>query len=233
MPITNPSAISALPSAPSAFAPGTFDVLADIFLSALPTFASQCNAAATALYDNAVDTINTKMTWQGTWSSATTYYAYAVVAHSGATYMCLLTHTNQTPPNATYWVELVSAGPLFDPSLGPMTVGGRITVNGGIREKKVNVTASNIDTAAGAIFVKTIAANTTFTVSNVPATGTSTSFMLELTNAGAYTLTWWSGVKWVAGTAPSLTASGTDVLSFYTYDGGSTWRGTIVARDIR
>jgi hypothetical protein len=32
-------------------------------------------------------------------------------------------------------------------------------------------------------------------------------------------------VKWPGGTAPTLTSSGVDMLTFTTYDGGTTWFG--------
>lgn len=46
----------------------------------------------------------------GAWSGATAYTVGDVVALSGASYVCVLDHTNHTPPNATYWQLLASAG---------------------------------------------------------------------------------------------------------------------------
>lgn len=100
-----------------------------------------------------------------------------------------------------------------------------------LKEIKTAVGASDIDLSAGNYFTKTISANTTFTVSNAPASGTAASFILELTNGGSNTVTWFSGVKWAGGTAPTLTASGVDILSFYSHDGGVTWRGLVLAKD--
>jgi len=68
-------------------------------------------------------------------------------------------------------------------------------------------------------------------VSNVAASGNVSSFILELTNGGSATVTWWAGIKWAGGTVPALTASGTDILGFYTRDGGTTWRGTMMSKD--
>ena len=101
----------------------------------------------------------------------------------------------------------------------------------GLREARVAMDASDIDTRAGNYFTKTISGATTLTVSNVPAAGTAAAFVLELTNGGSATITWWSGMKWSGGTAPTLTASGLDILSFYTHDGGTTWRGMLVSKD--
>jgi hypothetical protein len=103
----------------------------------------------------------------------------------------------------------------------------------GLKETRVAVPASNIDLSAGNYFTRTISGTTTLTYSNVPATGTTASFILELTNGGSATVNWFAGMTWAGGTAPTLTASGVDVLGFYTFDGGTTWRGLVLATDIK
>lgn len=99
------------------------------------------------------------------------------------------------------------------------------------KEVKTAIAASNIDLSLGNYYSKTISGTTTFTVSNVPTTGTASAFVLELTNGGSATVNWWAGVKWAYGAAPVLTLSGVDVLAFYTFDGGTTWRGFLLAKD--
>lgn len=103
----------------------------------------------------------------------------------------------------------------------------------GTKEVQVAIAASNIDLSLGNWFIKTITTNTTFTVSNVPASGTTANLVLDLTNGGSAVITWWSGVKWAGGTAPTLTAAGRDALGFYTYDGGATWTGLVLGKDIK
>lgn len=103
----------------------------------------------------------------------------------------------------------------------------------GLKETKVAMAANAIDLALANYFTKTIATATTFTISNVPATGTVASFILDLTNGGAGTITWWAGMKWAGGTAPTLTAAGRDSLGFFTHDGGTTWTGLILGKDIK
>lgn len=88
------------------------------------------------------------------------------------------------------------------------------------------LSGSAVSFADGCVFTKTISANTTLTFTGVPS-GKAATFNLILTNGGAYTVTWPASVKWTDGTAPDLTASGTDVLTFLTPDGGTTWYGTI------
>lgn len=94
------------------------------------------------------------------------------------------------------------------------------------------VTASNlaagtaINTSTANYFYKTISGLTTFTFATSATSGTqSAGFVLELTNGGAFAVTWPASVKWPAGTAPTLTASGVDVLVFITDDAGTVWRG--------
>ncbi|KUJ73935.1 hypothetical protein AVO42_00495 [Thiomicrospira sp. XS5] len=85
-----------------------------------------------------------------------------------------------------------------------------------------------IDAESADIFRFTVTADTTFSVSNLPAE--PISFVLEITNGGAYTIGWWPGVTWSDGIPPVLTASGTDVLGFYHADG--VWRGLKMAKGV-
>jgi hypothetical protein len=115
----------------------------------------------------------------------------------------------------------------------------RISSNGvtkfsrGVEETRVAVSASEIDLAAGNYFTKTISGATTFTVANVAASGTVSAFVLDLTNGGSAAVTWFSGVKWPGGTAPTLTASGRDVLGFFTHDNGTNWNAFVLGLDVK
>lgn len=91
----------------------------------------------------------------------------------------------------------------------------------------VAMSAGVIDVSAGMVFAKTITADTTISFSNVPANPAATCVTLILANGGAYTVTWPSSVKWNGGTAPDLTASGADVLTFLIVGGGTTCYGTV------
>ena len=110
---------------------------------------------------------------------------------------------------------------------------GGVDIATGLREAKVTMGANDVDLRAGNYFTKTISTTTTLTVSNVPASGTAASFILDLTNGGSATITWWSGTKWVGGTSPTLTAAGRDVLGFFTHDGGTTWSGLVLGKDVK
>ena len=84
---------------------------------------------------------------------------------------------------------------------------------------------TNIDCSLGNSFSKTVTGNFTQTFSNVPASGNACVIVIKLTNAGAFTITWPTSIKWANGTAPTFTASGTDTVVLYTISGGTTWYG--------
>ena len=83
-----------------------------------------------------------------------------------------------------------------------------------------------LDIALGNVQTATVDTSTnTFTFDNPSVTGKSCSFTLILTNGGSQTVTWPASVDWAAATAPTLTASGVDVLTFMTVDNGTIWYG--------
>jgi hypothetical protein len=92
-------------------------------------------------------------------------------------------------------------------------------------ETKVAMAAHAVDLSLGNVQTYTLSGNQTLTFTNPPATGTSGSFTLIVTNGGSATLTWPPAVDWAAATAPTLTAAGIDVLVFTTIDGGTIWYG--------
>jgi hypothetical protein len=105
------------------------------------------------------------------------------------------------------------------------------TFGAAVYEDFNTIAASNIDLSLGNYYSRTISGATTLTVSNTPAAPFVASFILELTNGGSAAITWWAGVRWAGGTAPTLTAAGLDLLGFYTRDGGLTWRGMMLSKD--
>jgi hypothetical protein len=95
-------------------------------------------------------------------------------------------------------------------------------------ETKVAMAAHAVDLELGNVFTYTLSGGQTVTFTNPPASGTAGSFTMIVTNGGSATLTWPTSVDWPAATAPTLTASGVDVLFFTTIDGGTIWYGTAV-----
>jgi len=115
------------------------------------------------------------------------------------------------------------------PSTGTFTT----LLSTAMRETKTTTVTSNLNLANGNYFSHTVSGSTTFTVSNVPTAGTAVSLIFDITNGGSAAITWWANVKWPGGSAPTLTASGRDVLGFYTYDNGTTWSGFVLGRDVK
>jgi hypothetical protein len=106
-----------------------------------------------------------------------------------------------------------------------------------MRETKTNVSlvlgVATLNLNNGNYFTYTVPGTISFAVTNVPATNTAVSLILDLTNGGSGTMIWWPNVKWSGGTAPTLTVSGRDILGFYTYDNGTTWNGLVLGKDMK
>ena len=99
----------------------------------------------------------------------------------------------------------------------------RLDISGNYAQNIVAVPSLDVDCANGNYFTKTIAADSTFTFSNAPATR-AFAYTLELTHTSG-AVTWPAAVKWPANTAPTLTAGKTHIFIFVTDDSGTTWRG--------
>jgi len=108
------------------------------------------------------------------------------------------------------------------------TLNAGLTVDGPYKQAAEAVSALDIDLSTGNYFTKTINANSTFTFSNPPASGTVGSFTLELTHTSG-TVTWPASVKFPADTAPTLTTGKTHLFVFVTDDGGTRYRGAALA----
>lgn len=158
-------------------------------------------------------------TWLGTPSSANLASAITDETGSGA----LVFGTNPTLTGATLAGALagadntVSRVNLLDYGEVTNAIG---SVGGGTQD--IDLTLGNCITAT----VDT--STTTFTFSNPTASDDMCGFVLILTNGGSQTVNWPASVDWPSATAPTLTASGVDILVFMTVDGGTTWLGNLV-----
>ena len=99
-------------------------------------------------------------------------------------------------------------------------------------------TALTLDLRNGNVFTATLTGNATITLSNPIATGSS-SLTLILTNDGTAgrTVAWSGGSFLFPGGAASLsrttTANAVDIWAFFTPNGGTTWYGNIVMKDVK
>ena len=90
----------------------------------------------------------------------------------------------------------------------------------------------DIDLALGNSISGTVdTGTTTFTFSNPTASDEGCGFTLVLTNGLSQTVNWPASVDWAGGTAPTLIASGVDILTFWTIDGGTIWHGMLASAD--
>ena len=108
------------------------------------------------------------------------------------------------------------------------TFNAGVSIDGPYEQAVEAVAALDIDLSTGNYFTKTINANSTFTFSNPPASGTVGSFTLELTHTSG-TVTWPASVKWPSDTAPTLTPGKTHIFVFITDDNGARYRGAALA----
>ena len=110
---------------------------------------------------------------------------------------------------------------------GAETITGVKTFNKNWFENVSALTGNQVDVSEASFFTKTITADTTLSFTGVP-TGKAAVFTLMLTNGGAYDVTFPNNVVWYSGEQPELQETGTDSLTFFTPDGGTTWYNTDV-----
>ena len=110
------------------------------------------------------------------------------------------------------------------------TVSTSLDVDGAYTSSVSSVAALDIDLSASNYFTKTIAGDSTFTFSNPPTSGTVGSFTLEV-NYSSGNITWPGSVYWNGNgqTAPDITAGKVQLYMFVTRDGGTTYRGALLA----
>jgi len=127
-----------------------------------------------------------------------------------------------TDSKITMGDNLIETPELIDYAESVNAIGG---TGGGTQS--LNIALGNVQTA-------TVDTSTnTFTFDNPSVTGKSCSFTLILTNGGSQTVVWPTTVQWAGGTAPTLTTSGRDVLTFMTIDAGAaTWYGFAAGLDM-
>ena len=88
-----------------------------------------------------------------------------------------------------------------------------------------------VDMAVANVWNVTQTGSTTYTFSNPAASGTASNFLIAIKQggAGSYTATWPASVKFPNGSTPvlSTTVGKVDILNFITFDGGTTYYGSL------
>lgn len=127
-------------------------------------------------------------------------------------------YTNDQNLQATADAALPAAGGTMTGNVDLTTATMATTAKGSVSG------AVTLDLSASDHFSLTVGgAITSITLSNVPASPKVTALLLEITNGGAFTITWPTSFKFPSGTAPALTASGVDLMGLVTRNGGTSW----------
>ena len=94
--------------------------------------------------------------------------------------------------------------------------------------QQVQGAAWDLDASAARFFHGRVNSNTVIDVINPPDADQFVALALEITNGGAFGVTWANKIRWPAAVAsPPLVVNGTDLIVLYTHDGGVTWHGLL------
>ena len=143
--------------------------------------------------------------------------------------------------NGSDFVNLTPAATGFLPTTGGTMTGLLTTKELALTKTAPSISAGvlTLDCSLSNTFAVSLnAAITSFTVSNIPTSGSYYEFNLEFTADGTARCVTWTfssvAVKWPGGTAPTLTSTSgkKDTFVFYTYDAGATWLGFVAGQNL-
>ena len=140
-----------------------------------------------------------------------------------------------------HWNESDGAWKILYNNLPANVVMGNITAN--FKSTKDFIASSttggaiSVDLSTSNWFKYTLSSSAVFTFINAPSDGLAKTFSLVLIQdgTGGRTITFANTVYWSGGAIPPATtgASSKDLWTFTTYDGGSTYVGTLAVKDFR
>lgn len=204
---------------------GTVNIDCNLFASALPTGANNNISTSDTLINASVIRMQLAGAFQTAQSNGNQalLQAYDV---DDATYRTFLTlQAGNTPSCAiakptdgtlTLNQALISGEALASTNLGTLTTGTTTLNLSTAQVFRASVTASN---------------TITFAFSNPPSSGTNAS-ILRLTNGGSGTIIWPANTDFAGGVAPSLSATGTDLLGLYYDDVITQWMVFVIGLNV-
>jgi hypothetical protein len=93
--------------------------------------------------------------------------------------------------------------------------------------------SGNVDLDVAQCYVITVSGATTLTFQGSPTSGNWMFFVIELINGGSASVSFQGGTfKWPGGTQPTFTTSGTDIITGYTRDAGTTFHLVLAGEDV-
>jgi hypothetical protein len=120
---TPPTPVDSLPAAPSPSSPSTFEVLADAYLAALPTFRTELNNLGSNVYDNAVEAANSASNSAATASASANSAASAGLAANVSEWVSGTTYSagdnRWSPVDYLTYRRKTNGGGTTDPSADP------------------------------------------------------------------------------------------------------------------
>lgn len=112
---------------------------------------------------------------------------------------------------------------------GGMSGTGGLRVDGGTSGNVTTMGALDLDWAASDFHIKALGSNGAITFSNIPSSR-GAAVCLRLTISSNAVPTWPASVQWPNGTTPTF-SNGTHVITFVTFNGGTTVQGIIGGRN--
>lgn len=119
------------------------------------------------------------------------------------------------------------SGDRMNGKLGVVSVDATVSALGNVSGAKA------IDANAASTFSMTIVGNTTLSFTNAPAAGRDQVIYLKITNGGSYSVTWPAGALFTQGEAPTLTATGKDLVGVWYDAAASVWVVGVIFADYK
>lgn len=228
MSATPPPVITPVPTpAPQRGDRATFADRFDAFITWVIAAVAQFAALATNVYQNAVSSFESAVAAALSASAAQAAAEAAAFAADAPEWVSGTNYakgfTVWSPVTFQSYRRRVAGAGALDPSSDPANWAG---INRQSRFADVPLAALDIKLSEGDYFTKTIATNSTFTISAVPPGGSS--FTLEVRHDGG-SIAFPASVTPANGAMPTLTVGKTHMFMFSTKDGGARWRVTTAA----
>lgn len=195
---------------------------------ASPTFTGTVSGITAAMVGlgNVVNAAQVELTGAQTVAGAKTFSTAPILSSLTASTVLTLDGSKNVASSAVTTTELGYVSGVT--SSIQTQLSGKASTTGGAREATAALSATTGtctgDLSTASIFTVSPTGNITLAFSNVPATGTSCTLTVIITQSGTVrTVTMPSGTKWIGAPAPTQVASKVCIMTLMTVDAGTTW----------